>query len=76
MDALIAATHGTAECLGILDKTGTLEAGKRADLLVVHGNPIRDITMLSSRDSIFLVMKDGDIQLAGDFDPNKAGKTG
>ena len=76
MDALVAATRGTAEVLGILDKTGTLEKGKRADLFVVNGDPIRDITMLSSRDSIFLVMKDGVIERTGDFDPNETGKTG
>ena len=71
MDALVAATRSTAEALGVLDNTGTLEAGKRADLFVVNGDPIRDIEMLSSEDSIFLVMKDGVIQMAGDFDPNR-----
>jgi hypothetical protein len=30
--------------------------------------------MLSSQDSIVLVMKDGVIQMAGDFDPNPTGK--
>ena len=71
VDALVAATRGTAEALGILDRTGTLEVGKQADLFVVHGDPIQDITMLSSRDSIFLVMKDGVIQMAGACDPNE-----
>ncbi len=62
MDAVVAATGGTADALGILDKTGTIEVGKKADLLVVNGDPIQDITILSSQDSIFLVMKDGAIQ--------------
>jgi imidazolonepropionase-like amidohydrolase len=75
MDALVAATRSTADVLGILHRTGTLEAGKRADLLVVNGDPIRDIAILSSKDSIFLVMKNGVIQMAGDFDPNETGKT-
>ncbi len=74
MDALVAATRSTADVLGILQRTGTLEAGKRADLLVVNGDPIRDIAILSSKDSIFLVMKNGVIQMAGDFDPNETGK--
>ena len=75
MDALVAATRSTADVLGILHRTGTLEAGKRADLLVVNGDPIQDIAILSCKDSIFLVMKNGVIQMAGDFDPNEAGKT-
>ena len=75
MDAVVAATRSTADVLGILDGTGTLEVGKRADLLVVNSDPIQDITILSSKDSIFLVMKDGVIQMAGDFDPNETGKT-
>lgn len=71
MDALVAATRTTADVLGILHRTGTLEAGKSADLLVVSGDPTQDITVLSSKDSICLVMKDGVIQAAGDFDPNR-----
>ena len=70
MEALVAATRSTAEVLGILDTTGTLEVGKRADLFVVNGDPIQDIAMLTSRDSISLVMKGGVIQMAGDLDPN------
>ena len=71
MEALVAATHDTADVLGILDRTGTLEKGKRADLLVVDGDPLQNITVLSSKESIFLVMKDGVIQMAGRFDPNE-----
>lgn len=70
MDAIVAATRNTADVLGILNTTGTLEEGKRANLFVVNGDPIQDIAILSSQDSIFLVMKDGVIQMAGDFDPN------
>jgi len=73
MDALVAATASTADVLGILDNVGTLEAGKKADLVVVNSDPIRDISTLTSKDSIFLVMKDGAIQMAGDFDPNETG---
>ena len=42
MDALVAATRGSATLLGISDR-GTLEKGKRADLLVLAGNPLDDI---------------------------------
>ncbi|MCK5843999.1 MAG: amidohydrolase family protein [Victivallales bacterium] len=70
LEAITAATSATAEALGALDKTGTIEPGKKADLLVIDGDPIKDITTLSSKDSIFMVMKNGRIQMTGDFDPN------
>ena len=41
-DALIAATKGGAELLGIAAKTGTLEVGKSADLIAIDGDPQRD----------------------------------
>jgi imidazolonepropionase-like amidohydrolase len=40
---------------------GTLEVGKRADLLLVRGNPAEDITVLQPRENIRTVMKDGRI---------------
>ncbi len=33
MEALVTATHNSAEYLGILDTTGTVEEGKKADLM-------------------------------------------
>lgn len=43
LDALHAATLGTARFLGIEDRLGTIEPGKLADLLLVAGNPAQDI---------------------------------
>lgn len=40
-------------------RTGTLEAGKFADLLVVDGDPLSDITILQDADKIVSVIKDG-----------------
>lgn len=68
------ATRNPADVLGILETTGPLEAVKRANLFVVNSDPIRDIATLSSQDSICMVMQDGLIQMAGDFDPNETGK--
>jgi len=47
---------------------GTVEAGKRADLLVVNGDPLADVTMLRQRESLALVMKDG-LAYAGTLKP-------
>ncbi len=43
MQALQAATRGPAEFLGRLDRQGTVEAGKFANLLLLDANPIENI---------------------------------
>jgi len=45
--AIVAATRNAAENLGLLDDTGTIEVGKRADLILVAGDPAADISCLS-----------------------------
>src|SRR5690606_35672556 len=56
MDAIIAATRNGAEALGLLDELGTLEEGKLADVIVVAGNPLADISALSN---VYAVLKGG-----------------
>ncbi len=41
-DALIAATKGGPDLMGLSNETGTLEPGKSADLIAVQGDPLVD----------------------------------
>jgi imidazolonepropionase-like amidohydrolase len=54
-EALVAATSTAAEAIGLNDR-GVLAAGKRADLLVVEGNPPEDLSCL---ERVRAVMKAG-----------------
>jgi imidazolonepropionase-like amidohydrolase len=42
LDALMCATRNIAEAYGKLDELGTVEAGKRADLVVLDADPLAD----------------------------------
>jgi imidazolonepropionase-like amidohydrolase len=46
-DALIAATKGGPDLLGISNETGTLDPGKSADLVAVDGDPLVDPTSVA-----------------------------
>jgi len=55
---LCAATRINAEILGKGKELGTIEPGKLADIIVVRGNPLFDITSLAN---VEIVIKDGTI---------------
>jgi len=59
----MAASHGAADLLGVADVTGSLEAGKAADVVAVPGNPLQDIT---ATEHPVLVMKAGEIVVGGE----------
>ncbi len=61
MEAIVAGTRDAAACCGLDRDLGSLEPGKLADLIVVDGNPLEDITVLQERGRIRLVMKGGQI---------------
>ena len=56
MQAIVATSRTAAELMGLEDELGTLEPGKRADLVVVDGDPL-EISGL--RDRIEAVYQDG-----------------
>lgn len=56
--SLMAGTANSAELLGVADITGTLQAGKFADIVAVSGNVLEDI---SATGHPVLVMKEGQI---------------
>ena len=56
MQALEAATRNCAEMCGVQDELGSLEGGKLADIIVVEGNPLENISNLRK---LKMVIKDG-----------------
>jgi imidazolonepropionase-like amidohydrolase len=54
--ALLAATRWGAEACRIVKDVGTIEVGKRADLLAIDGDPLKD---MAAMERVSLVMKDG-----------------
>lgn len=52
MEAIVCSTQTSAECLGLEDEIGTLEAGKSADVLIVNGDPSSDIAALHDVNTI------------------------
>lgn len=58
MEAIKAATSVNAEAL-LQEDIGSLEPGKTADMLLVDGNPLLDITILQDKERIRKVYRDG-----------------
>ena len=54
LEVLMIATRNGADALGILDDVGTIEAGKRADLIVLTEDPVLDIVNTRSIEAVYL----------------------
>src|SRR3989440_3259473 len=69
IDALRSGTSNDADLLGIAQAVGTLEKGKRADIVAMPGDPTADIT---ATERVSFVMKDGKIIRNGPATPRTA----
>jgi len=58
MDALVAGTGQAAQALMLEDRVGTVEIGKEADLVIVTGDPLADVSAIRN---VQMVMKAGEI---------------
>ncbi|MEP7255055.1 MAG: amidohydrolase family protein [Ferruginibacter sp.] len=68
IDALRTATLNPVKYLKMTDTLGTIEAGKRADMIILNGNPLTDIR---NTKNIFSVMINGKLFTSGELDKMK-----
>jgi imidazolonepropionase-like amidohydrolase len=64
MDTLVAATRLGGELMGRPGELGVVRAGALADLLLVDGDPLADISILQDRSALRVIMKDGALHKA------------
>ncbi|HEX3584352.1 MAG TPA: amidohydrolase family protein, partial [Candidatus Angelobacter sp.] len=53
MEAIQSATLVAARAMGMEKDAGTIEAGKRADVIVVDGNPLENISDIRKVSTVF-----------------------
>ena len=64
--AIESGTGIAARVLGVEKKLGTIEEGKLADLMMVEGNPLDDVSILTKKEAIRLVMLGGNLVKGND----------
>ena len=75
MQAIVAATGDAAGCMGLAEQIGSISAGKCADIILVDGNPLDDVTILERGDAVKYVMKDGVTHLDRRDKDKRAGRS-
>jgi imidazolonepropionase-like amidohydrolase len=65
LQAITTGTRSAAELLGLEAEIGTLEAGKRADLVLCEGDPLADIALLADPANVVLVAQGGTLRKNG-----------
>jgi len=64
METLVAATRLGGELMGRPGEIGVVKPGALADLLLVDGDPLADISILQDRRALRMIMKDGALHKA------------
>lgn len=59
MEALLSATRTNADIIGLGNKIGTLEVGKRADVIAFAGDPLDNPKLFGDPSSVVLVLQGG-----------------
>ena len=59
MEAIQAGTKYGGEIMGMADELGMIKEGYLADMLLVDGDPLRDVRILEDKNNLLAIMKDG-----------------
>jgi imidazolonepropionase-like amidohydrolase len=59
MEVLLSATKVNAEIFKMSDKIGSVTPGKYADLIVVSGDPLKNLRVFQNQDNLRVIMKGG-----------------
>ncbi|HKZ07702.1 MAG TPA: amidohydrolase family protein [Methylomirabilota bacterium] len=59
MEVLMSATQVNAQIFKMEKDIGTVEPGKYADLLLVKGNPLKELRLFQNQDNLLIIMKGG-----------------
>jgi imidazolonepropionase-like amidohydrolase len=70
MDAIVSATRLGGQIMQMGNELGQIKPGYLADLLLVDGNPLADVSILRDKKRLLAIMKDGSFHKA----PTKAAK--
>ncbi|MEL6527587.1 MAG: amidohydrolase family protein, partial [Chloroflexota bacterium] len=61
MDVLVASTSHSAQVCDMAEDVGTLEVGKFADIIIVNGNPLDDLSVMN--DLAFIIANGSDMPI-------------
>ena len=59
LEAITCATKNASKSVKMENKVGTLEEGMLADLLIVDGDPLKDITILGDKSKLSYIFQNG-----------------
>ncbi|NQV99975.1 MAG: amidohydrolase family protein [Rhodospirillales bacterium] len=59
MDAILSATKLGGQIMGMGGELGQVKEGFLADLLLVDGDPLKDVAILQDKNKLLMIMKDG-----------------